>query len=136
MPEPQSEPRILRWLGELEQAGDDADRARAVLHRVRDSGAGKLEKEDFYRALAQQAVMWLQEAARGKPFSDAEREQMAQAAHKRFETKLKRAIETVQKREGTGEAKAKPGAPPAEGGAAKPAGKKKVGKKKKPTKKK
>ena len=91
MPERPSEPRILRWLGELERAGDDGDKARAVLHEIRDSKASKLELDHFYRALAQQSAIWLEEAARGKPLSDAERQNLVREAQTRFEQRVERA---------------------------------------------
>lgn len=100
MTEARQAPRMLRWLDELKEAGLDQDRARAVLNKIRDSGAGKLEKEHFYRTLAQQAAVWLEEAARGEPFSDAQRQQMTRTAQQ----KLTRFIETrASKNKKTGE---------------------------------
>jgi hypothetical protein len=111
MSERPAEPRILRWLGELERAGDDGDKARAVLHEIRDSKASKLELDHFYRALAQQSAIWLEEAARGKPLSEAERQDMVREAQTRFEQRVERAKKLAA--EQVAEAQGEVAAPPA-----------------------
>lgn len=69
----EKEVRVLQWLRALDQAGKDEGRAKVVLNQVRDDpNATKGEREDFYRALAQQSFVWYLEALRGQPYTAEE----------------------------------------------------------------
>ncbi len=65
--------RVSGWLKELGEAGPDQAQAQALLNKVRDDkNANAKDREDFYRALAQQSFVWYMEALRGKPYSGEE----------------------------------------------------------------
>lgn len=72
MPEP-AKPRVSRWLEELGTIGNDEKKAKAVYKKIReDKNATIQDREDFYRALAQQSFVWYLEALRGKPYTPDE----------------------------------------------------------------
>ena len=65
--------RVSQWLAELGEAKEDEAKAKAVLNAVRDStSATEKEREDFFRALAQQSFVWYLEALRGETYSAKE----------------------------------------------------------------
>lgn len=72
--------RVVAWMDALKAAGADTDKARAVLNQVRDDArASRVDKEHFYRALAQQSLVWFLGAVEGRPLTAEEVRQLAQA---------------------------------------------------------
>jgi hypothetical protein len=79
-PLPTPRKRVVGWLTELAQAGQDMGRAKALLNKVRDDvRASKADREHFCRALAQQSLAWYMGAVRGKPLAPEEIKEMASA---------------------------------------------------------
>ena len=76
--------RVSRWLEELGTVGNDQKKAKAAYKKIReDKNATNQDREDFYRALAQQSFVWYLEALRGKPYTpDEMRVLVAQQAQK------------------------------------------------------
>lgn len=65
--------RVAAWLDEMRTVGVDQDKAKSVLNKIRDDpNATARDREDFYRALAQQCFVWYLEAIRGKPYTPDE----------------------------------------------------------------
>ncbi|MBN2361246.1 MAG: hypothetical protein JXR83_17455 [Deltaproteobacteria bacterium] len=79
-----SKSRVSRWLEELGSVGNDENKAKAIYKKIReDKNATLQDREDFYRALAQQSFVWYLEALRGKPYtSDEMKVLVAQQAQK------------------------------------------------------
>lgn len=74
-------PRAADWFKGLAAAGNDMDKARAILNRIRDDKrASKADKEQFLRLLAQQSYVWYLGALRGTPVTPDELRQMARQA--------------------------------------------------------
>lgn len=75
-------PRVVKWLQSLEEAGFDDDKAKAVFNTVRDDpDADKLDREHFYRALAQQSYVHYLGTIRGKPLDAKDIMEHAKALH-------------------------------------------------------
>lgn len=78
-PSPQTpRPRVVQWLNALAEAGPDEARAAAALRQVRDDPAATpQDRAHFYRALAQQSLVWFLGALEGRPLTRPELEEAA-----------------------------------------------------------
>lgn len=70
---PQPRARVVAWLDALAKAGPDMEAAKRVLNSVKnDERASKTDREHFYKALAQQSLVWFMGALEGRPLSNDE----------------------------------------------------------------
>jgi hypothetical protein len=70
--------RVLEWMDALRKAGGDQNAVKKVFNRVRDDrAASKVDRDHFYRALAQQGLVWFVGALEGRVLKPDEVKQLA-----------------------------------------------------------
>lgn len=84
----QRRPRVVKWIQELQAAGPDEARAKAVLNAVRDDpDALAPDRDHFCRALAQQMFLQFLQCTQGEALSPDQVKKLVAEAQKARESR-------------------------------------------------